>query len=183
MTKRPDLNKLRIIHYPDPVLRARAAEIKEVDTFLQEMAARMKELTEEANGAGLAGNQVGWPFRMVVVNAASEESGLKVFINPVIIEREGLIAEEEGCLSVPAIFAKVRRAEKVRVRATLPDGEVVEMDAEGLAARAWQHELDHLDGFLFLDRLRPSARVLIQGRLRYLEREYEKAQGEAGKQP
>ena len=183
MQKCPDLSKLHIVHYPDPVLRLHAGEIKEVNTFLQELADRMADLMGEAEGVGLAANQIGWPFRFVILNPSLEPGKVRAFVNPVITACEGMAVEDEGCLSVPGIYAKVRRAQKVRVRATLTDGERVEMEAEGLVARAWQHELDHLDGLLFVDRVRPSAKILLAGQLRYLERVYEKTAGGTGEQP
>ena len=183
MLKYPDVSKLHIVHYPAPVLRARAEDIREVSSFLKELAERMGELMGEAQGVGLAANQVGWPYRFVILNPTLEPGKVEAFINPVIITKEGRMVEEEGCLSVPGIHARVRRAEKVRVRATRRDGEKVEMAAEGLLARAWQHEIDHLDGMLFVDRVRPGARVLLAGQLRYLERIYEEAAGETGHQP
>jgi len=173
MIKYPDLKTLRILHYPDPRLREHAVSLKELDSFLNEMAARMNELMVAAQGMGLAATQVGWPFRFVIINTENEPGREETFINPVIIAREGKQIGEEGCLSVPGIFGKVRRAEKVRVRATLPSGEEVEFDAEGLAARAWQHEIDHLDGGLFVDRLGPAAKVMISGQLRALKERFD----------
>lgn len=173
MPKCPDLDKLRILHYPDAKLREHARQIKEIDSFLAEITERMTELMQEANGVGLAATQVGWPFRFIVLNPTQKAAHVQAFINPAIIAREGEAIREEGCLSVPGVFANLKRAQKVRVRATLPDGEQVEMDAEDLAARAWQHELDHLDGGLFVDRLRPSAKIVVSRRLRELERRYQ----------
>jgi len=171
--KYPDLKKLRIVHYPAPVLRQHADRIGEVNQFLDEMAARMTELMRREEGVGLAAPQVGWPFRFVIVNTTLAPGGEQAFVNPVIVRRQGRMLEQEGCLSVPGIFAKVRRAEKVCVRATLVNGEEVELEAKGLAARAWQHELDHLDGALFVDRLSPATKILIAPRLRDLERAYQ----------
>jgi len=173
----PDLNKLHILHYPSPLLRNHAQSLAEVNTFLDEMSARMKELMAEAQGVGLAATQVGWPFRMILLNTSMEPDGVQAFINPVIIKRQGRVVNEEGCLSVPGIWAKVRRAEIVRVRATLLNGEEVEMNAEGLVARAWQHEIDHLDGSLFVDRVGPAAKILISGKLRDLEKVYQEVAG------
>ena len=169
----PDLNKLHIVHYPAPVLRKQTEPLAEIHRFLDEMAARMAELIREEQGIGLAAPQVGWPFRFVLLNTTLEPGGEQAFVNPVIIRREGRILEQEGCLSVPGVFAKVRRAEKVRVRATQLNGAEVELEAEGIAARAWQHELDHLDGMLFMDRLGPAAKILIAGKLRDLRHAYE----------
>ena len=169
MSDYPDLKTLRIVHYPAPVLRAKGDEIREVNSFLNEMAARMAELTHEANGLALAATQVAWPYRFVLVNPTLQPGGEEAFVNPVIIERHGRVVGEEGCLSVPGVFSKLRRAERVRVRATRLDGETVEMETEGLAARMWQHELDHLDGTLFVDRLSPAGRILVRTRLKDLE--------------
>ena len=171
--KYPDLKTLRIVHYPDPRLREHAESLKEFDSFLDEMRARMNELMVEAQGMGLAATQVGWPFRFVIVNTANEPGREETYVNPVIVAREGQQLGEEGCLSVPGIFAKVRRAEKVRVRAALPNGEEVEFHAEGLAARAWQHEIDHLDGGLFVDRVGPAAKIMISGKLRALKERFD----------
>ena len=172
----PDLGKLQILQYPDPRLREHAAKVREMGKFLQELAARMGELMGESKGVGLAATQVGWPFKFVILNPTLEPGKVRAFINPVILARRGRILEEEGCLSVPGVFAKVRRAEKVTVRATLPDGEPAEMEAEGLIARAWQHELDHLEGGLFVDRLAPAARIVIAPQLRQMEEEFKNKQ-------
>jgi peptide deformylase len=168
----PKLSGLHILHYPDAKLRERARRIKEVGSFLPEMSERMAELLRDAQGIGLAATQVGWPYRLVVLKSNPESDEVQALVNPASVVREGRVVEEEGCLSVPGVFAKVRRAEKVRVRAELPDGTPVEMELEGLMARAWQHETDHLDGTLFVDRLSPVAKIAVSGRLRELERIY-----------
>jgi len=160
------------VHYPDPRLRERAGTLKEIDSFFEEMAARMHELMVEAEGLGLAATQVGWPFRFVLINPTNEPGRVETCINPAIISREGKQVGEEGCLSVPGVFAKVRRAEKVRVKTILLSGETVEFNAEGLAARAWQHEIDHLDGGLFVDRISPAAKIIIAGKLRDLKAKF-----------
>lgn len=172
MSKYPNLAKLGILHYPHPGLRERARRIEEIDSFLAELSERMTELMREGKGVGLAATQVGWPFRFILIKPTPEPGHAEAFINPVIIARKGKVVEEEGCLSLPGVFAKVKRAEKVRVRATRPDGEEVEMESEGVVARGWQHEIDHLDGGLFVDRLGPTARIVIAGQLRELERKY-----------
>lgn len=170
--KYPKLERLHILHYPDPHLREHAKELREVDSFLKELSERMAEMMREAKGIGLASTQVGWPFRFIVLGSLTEEGKSEGFINPVILAKDGRQVVEEGCLSVPGIWAKVRRAEKVRVRATRLTGETVEMEAEGMLARAWQHEIDHLDGSLFVDRVGPAGRIVIAGRLRELEEHF-----------
>jgi len=172
LSRFPDLKTLRILYYPDPRLRVEAAPVVKVDSLIGEMADRMRELMAEAHGLGLAATQVGWPFRLVILNTGGESEKVEVFVNPVILSRRGRILEEEGCLSVPGLYARVRRAERVHVRAIRLDGEVVEMDAEGLLARAWQHEVDHLDGRLFVDRLGPAARIALGPRLREMEERF-----------
>jgi len=179
VSKYPDLKTLRILYYPDPRLRVEAGRVEEADRFLSEMAERMRELMVEAQGLGLAATQVGWPFRFIILNLTGEPGEAEAFVNPVIISRAGRVLEEEGCLSVPGVFAKVRRAERVRVQATRLDGERVEMEAEGLLARAWQHELDHLDGRLFVDRLGPAARIAVTPRLREMEERFRSGGGDA----
>jgi len=172
----PDLKTLHVLRYPSPALREHAAQIAEINSFLREMSDRMAELMREEKGIGLAATQVGWPFRFVLINTTPEPGKIETFINPVILSKRGKLFEEEGCLSVPGLFAKVRRAEIVTVRATLPSGETVEMEAQGLVARAWQHELDHLDGTLFVDRLSPTAKIVIEPKLQ----EMAERQGEKG---
>ena len=161
----PDLKTLRVLRYPAPALREHAARIKEINTFLRELSERMSELMRQEKGVGLAATQVGWPFRFMLINTTAEPGKVETFINPVILAKRGKLFEEEGCLSVPGVFAKVHRAEIVTVRATLPSGETVEMEAQGLIARAWQHEIDHLDGTLFVDRLSPAAKIVIEPKL------------------
>ena len=175
----PDLKKVRILRYPDPHLREHAARLKEINTFLREMSERMAELMREHKGVALAATQIGWPFRFVVMSLAPEGGKVETFINPVILSKRGKLFVEEGCLSVPGVFARVRRAEIVTVRATLPNGEPFEMEATGLVARAWQHELDHLDGTLFVDRLNPSAKIVIAGKLHEMEQEYREGRASA----
>ena len=161
----PDLKTLHVLRYPAAALREHATRVQEINSFLREMSDRMAELMKEEKGIGLAATQVGWPFRFVLINTTGEPGKAEPFINPVIVARRGKLFEEEGCLSVPGVFAKVHRAEIVTVRATLATGETVEMEAQGLTARAWQHELDHLDGTLFVDRLSPTAKLFIEPKL------------------
>lgn len=169
--KYPDLKRLCILHYPDSRLRENARTIQEINAFLDEMAGRMKELMTEANGVGLAATQVGWPFRFILLNTTIDPGHVETFINPVILARKGRLVVDEGCLSVPGVYAKVRRAAWVRVRADLLTGETVEFEAEELVARAVQHELDHLEGALFIDRLGPAAKIMISSQLHALERQ------------
>ncbi|ROQ90724.1 peptide deformylase [Desulfosoma caldarium] len=148
---------LDICVYPDPVLRERARSIEKVDAAVRKLIDDMVETMYHAPGIGLAANQVGKPVRLIVVDLQREEDphGLIVLVNPQIVQAEGQIVWEEGCLSVPDYFASVRRHETVCVRGLNADGEPVEMRADGLLAVALQHEIDHLDGRLFIDYLSP----------------------------
>ena len=169
--QRPDLETLQILCYPDKRLRQAAEDIPEIDGFLNELAERMSALMKSHQGIGLAATQLGWPFRFVVVNPAMEDGKHQGLIDPVIIERDGRIVQEEGCLSVPGIQAKVKRADYVRVRAQTLEGEDIEFEAEGLQARLFQHEIDHLEGRLFIDCVGPASQVMLKRRLRELARQ------------
>ena len=172
MSKLPDLEKLRIICYPEPLLRKTAQPVKKVEGFQRDLAHRMAQLMAEAAGIGLAANQVGWLERIVVVSISGEPTKAEAYINPRIVAKSGSVIDCEGCLSVPGAKGKVRRAEEVTVVATRLDGQEAEIQAKGLLARAWQHEIDHLDGLLFLDKLSPASKIAIASNLRKLEEEY-----------
>lgn len=168
--ERPEIATLTILHYPDKRLRVHAAGLPGVDGYIGEVAHRMGELMLAREGVGLAATQVGWPYRLIVVNPTLEPGKNTALINPKIVEREGRIEEEEGCLSVPGVRACIVRAERVKVRAMLLTGEEVEFEGEGLASRLFQHELDHLEGRLFVDRVPAGARNLVNRRLKELAR-------------
>lgn len=145
----------RILHYPEPLLREKSQPVTEVNEEIRQLASDMAETMYAAPGVGLAAPQVGVLKRVIVIDCApqNEERRLIGAVNPEIISFEGEINEEEGCLSVPDYYARVVRHPKVRVRFLNLEGETVEMDAEGLEAVAFQHEIDHLDGVLFVDHL------------------------------
>jgi peptide deformylase len=168
--------KIRI--YPDPILQARAAEIKKIDERVVRLAGEMAEIMYAAPGVGLAAPQIGVSERLIVVDVRTpeEEKELITLINPEIIEAEGRTVEEEGCLSVPEIRENVARAERVLVRGLDLDERQREIEAEGLLARALQHEIDHLDGILFIDRISRLKRRIIQRKMRKLMQEAQAAQ-------
>jgi peptide deformylase len=141
-----------------PVLRQRSPEIAAVDDDLRRLIADMFETMDAAHGVGLAANQVGATRRVAVVSADEHRFAM---INPVIVESEGRDTAEEGCLSIPDIFADVTRPERVVLEALGADGAPFRLEADGLTARAIQHELDHLDGILFLDHLGPIKRKML----------------------
>ena len=146
---------MQIVTYPHPTLRHKSQPIKRVDANLRKMVSQMFELMYEARGVGLAANQVDLPFRLFVANLQSdpEEGEELVFINPVISRPKGLEEKEEGCLSLPELYGPVKRPETVQVTAYTLRGEEIEAKLSGLAARVVQHETDHLDGIMFIDRL------------------------------
>jgi len=142
-----------ILHYPDPRLRNRALPVETVDDDIRTLVDDMAETMYAAPGIGLAATQIDVPKRVVVIDLSETRNALTVLINPQIIERDGTQVFEEGCLSVPGVFDEVERASHIRVRALGRDGKPFELEAEGLLATCIQHELDHLDGKVFVDYL------------------------------
>ncbi|MBI2217520.1 MAG: peptide deformylase [Candidatus Rokubacteria bacterium] len=156
---------LNVRKYGDPVLRRRGEPIREVTPEIRQLAADMIDTMYDEAGLGLAAPQVGAALRLIVVG---DERGRdpRALVNPAITAQGGEIVAEEGCLSIPGIFAEVARAEWVQVEAIDLDGRPVALRARGLLARAYQHELDHLDGVLFIDRLDPVTRDRIKRRIK-----------------
>ncbi len=144
---------LPILRYPDPRLHTRAAPVAAVDDEIRALVRDMAETMYEAPGIGLAATQVNVHKRVVVIDVSEDKSALMAFINPEIVERDGEQVCEEGCLSVPGIYEKVTRAERVKVRALNGEGEPFELEADGLLAVCIQHEIDHLDGKVFVEYL------------------------------
>ncbi len=144
---------LPVRKFPDKVLKTRAVEVSKITDADRKLAGDMIETMYAENGVGLAANQVGVLKRVFVASADQIKGREMVFFNPVIIKKQGAIKEFEGCLSVPELYEPVKRAKKVVMRATTLEGKTVEVKAEGLLSRIFQHEIDHLDGYLFVDRL------------------------------
>ncbi len=146
---------LSIIHYPHPTLQHRSRPIVRVDARLREMAAEMLELMYENEGVGLAANQVNLPIRMFVANPSGErgEGEEWVVINPVIDRPKGSEAAQEGCLSVPGVYAQVKRPKTVRLQGYDLSGGEINRELDGFVARVVQHEVDHLDGVMFFNRI------------------------------
>ncbi|MDE2304641.1 MAG: peptide deformylase [Gammaproteobacteria bacterium] len=159
------MTKLAILEYPDPRLRTKAAAIDLVDDAVRRLADDMLETMYASKGVGLAATQVDVHRRLLVVDVSAEHDQPVVLINPEILTREAPSNCEEGCLSLPGIYANVERAQKIRVRALGRDGRPFEMQAEGLAAVCIQHEMDHLEGRLFVDYLSELKRQMIRRRL------------------
>ncbi len=164
---------LEIRKYPDPVLRQKAAPVEIIDDELRRLAADMIETMYANKGVGLAAPQVGVSRRLFVVDLDPEQRDPRVLINPVFRSRsKGKESQTEGCLSLPTLEARVSRSASVVVEAQDLDGQVVEYAVEGLAARAMQHENDHLDGILFVDKASPAAKISLQPDLEQLEHTY-----------
>jgi len=179
---------IRIHTYGDPILRAKARAVENFDKEVRKLAEAMIELMIERHGVGLAAQQVGETIRIFTVYvppqydvAASDGPRLNpeindpmVMINPVILTRTGAQSEKEGCLSIPEIFVPVRRAYEVSVSFLDPRGRSRQVKARGLLARAIQHELDHLDGILFVDRISALKKLSLTGKLRKIRRATER---------
>jgi peptide deformylase len=159
------MTKLAILEYPDPRLRKTAKRVESVDDAVRQLVADLLETMYAAKGVGLAATQVDVHRRVIVLDVSEERNQPMVFINPELLKAEGRGPGEEGCLSVPDVFDKVQRATHIRVRALGSDGEPFEMDADGLLAVCIQHEMDHLEGKLFVDYLSELKRQLIRRRL------------------
>lgn len=151
---------MQIVHYPHPILRQTSVPVRRVDADLRQFVAQMFELMYADKGVGLAANQVNLPLRLFVVNSAGDpdEGDEMVFLNPVISRPRGTSDHEEGCLSLPGVYADVTRPDVIHVHAYDLDGNELDQDIDGFLARIIQHELDHLNGTMFFDRLPEAAR-------------------------
>ncbi len=156
---------LEVLRFPDERLRTVAKPVEKFDDELKQFVADMFETMTDENGIGLAATQVDRHVQVVVMDVSEEQNNPHVFINPEIIEKQGKVTSEEGCLSVPGNYAKVERAESVKVKAFNEQGEMFELEASGLFAICIQHELDHLKGVLFVDYLSPLKRQRIRKKL------------------
>lgn len=176
---------MQIVQYPHPALRWKSKEIVEINADLRATVRRMFDLMYESKGIGLAANQVALPYRLFIVNPTGDprESDEEfVFINPEIVRRKGNAESEEGCLSLPELFGLVRRSDQIVVNAFDLEGREFEMQLTDLPSRVVQHETDHLDGVLFIDRLTEAGRRQIEPRLTEFEAAYRHQQS-AGEIP
>jgi peptide deformylase len=156
---------LQLLYHPDPRLRIKAAPVALVDDEVRSLAADMMETMYAAPGIGLAATQVNVHRRLLVVDVSETHDQPLCLINPTLLQKDGVERMEEGCLSVPGVFEEVERAERIRVRFQDLEGRTVEQDADGLLAVCIQHEMDHLEGKLFLDYLSPLKRSRISKKL------------------
>ncbi|MSQ93882.1 MAG: peptide deformylase [Gemmataceae bacterium] len=169
----------KIVHYPHPALRHKAQPVTSIDKELHLQIGEMMELMYQANGLGLAAPQVALPFQLLVMNITGDPDKPEceeVFLNPQIVEKKGVMLGEEGCLSFPGLYQDVRRAETIKVHAYDLKGKLVEKVASDLEARAWQHELDHLNGVLFIDMMGPIARLAARSSVKKFEKAFREAQ-------
>ncbi len=175
---------MHIVHYPHPTLRYKSKPVKRVDAELRKVVRQMFDLMYEANGIGLAANQVDLPLRLFVVNLAAnpDEGEELVFLNPVVSFPKGSEEAEEGCLSLPGVYGPVVRPARVRVNAYNLSGQEMSAELEGMYARVVQHELDHLDGVVFPDRMSNTARSDVDPLLDEFELEF-RSRREVGEIP
>ncbi|MEO5753750.1 MAG: peptide deformylase [Chthoniobacterales bacterium] len=179
---------LPILRYGDPVLRAKGKRIEAIDDHVRELAANMIETMHEANGVGLAAQQIGEALQLTVIDvsgAEDQESTLHlngtevdakasmplVLLNPTVMLGEEIEVKLEGCLSFPEITGDIRRSASVAVAAQSLDGQPLQIEASGLLARALQHEVDHLNGILFIDRMSAATKVALRSRLKRMQKE------------
>ncbi len=169
---------LKLVKYPHPSLRQTAKPVASIDKDVQMAAGRMIDLMYEHEGLGLAAPQVDFPFQLLVMNfeGDSERKDVEyVAINPVIVESKGTLNDREGCLSFPGLYQNVRRAKTVKVQAYNLKGELYEMTCSDLPARVWQHEIDHLHGVLFIDKMGPLGRLSSKKDLEKFIADFEQA--------
>ncbi len=170
-----DPTALQIVMFPHPTLRHKSKPVRRVDDELRSTVRRMFELMYAARGVGLAANQVDLPLRLFVVNlkADAEEGEELVFINPIISRPKGAEEAEEGCLSLPGLYGQVKRPKQIRVNAYNLEGREIHAELDGMLARVVQHELDHLDGVMFTDRMSTTGRLAVQEILDEFETEFQ----------
>lgn len=169
------LSTLTILEFPDERLRKKAAPVKAVDAGIKKLVNDMFETMYEAHGVGLAATQVNVHQRVIVMDISEDKKSPLCLINPEILEKDGVEESEEGCLSVPGFFEKVKRAEHIKVRALNQEGEIFEFEAGELLAVCVQHEMDHLEGKLFVDYISPLKRQRIKKKLEKIHKLEQKA--------
>ena len=172
---------LKIVLWPDPRLKKVSKPVEIFDASLKELAAKMFQLMRDAKGVGLAAPQVGQNIRLFVMNPTGEPQDDRVYVNPVLTDGDGDEEDEEGCLSLPDIRTDVIRFKQMKISAKDLDGNPIEETAEGFIPRVWQHEFDHLNGTLLIDRMGPVARMASRKILKELEDRYRDEHGDNGK--
>ena len=166
---------LKVLHFPDPRLRKKAVSVEQLDSSIESLAKNMIETMYTQNGIGLAATQVNVHKRVVVIDLSTDKNDPKILVNPEILSKEGAEEMREGCLSVPDVFDVVKRAEKIKFRYLQLDGQLMELNADGLLAVCVQHEIDHLNGKLFIDYFSPLKRHRLLKKLNKQEKFQTKA--------
>lgn len=165
-----DIDKCRITHYPAPVLAKRAEPVEEINDNIRQLVEKMYDIMHQNKGVGLAAPQAGVPLRLFIISLDGSRENVKVYINPIVRPDGELDVIEEGCLSVPGIWSKIRRYKKATVTATDLDGNEFTEEAEGLYARALQHEYDHIEGMTIVNRMGSTAKIAHRKQLKKLEK-------------
>jgi len=168
-----DIGKCRITHYPDMVLAKAAQPVEKIDDNIRQLVKKMTEIMLSNKGIGLAAPQVGVPLRLFIISLEGSRENVKVYINPTVTPSGELDEAEEGCLSVPGIYTKIRRYKICKVTAIDLDGNEFTEEAEGLYARCLQHESDHIEGMTIADRMPSAARITHRKQLKKLRQEHE----------
>ncbi len=171
-----DVDKCKLTKFPTPVLGEKAEPVGEIDVVIRALAERMIEIMLQTQGVGLAGPQAGVNLRIFVVSADGSRENAKIYINPSIETSGDMEVNEEGCLSLPGIFAKIKRFKECTVTATDLEGNEFTEKGEGLLARAFQHEYDHLEGMMIKDRFNRVQQIGARRRLKQLQEDYEDRQ-------
>lgn len=173
-----DVEKCRITYYPVETLNKSAKPVEEIDDNIRQLVAKMTDIMFENKGCGLAAPQAGVPLRLFVISLDSTKKGVKVYINPTVTPIGELVTAEEGCLSVPAVYTKIRRYQKCEVTATDLEGNEFTEEADGLLARALQHENDHINGLTIVNRMGQTAKIVHRRQLKKLVEDHSRAEKE-----
>ncbi len=169
-----DAEKCRITHYPAKVLASRAQPVEKIDDNIRQLVEKMTDIMLKNKGIGLAAPQAGVPLRLFITSLDRTRENVKVYINPTVtLTTDEIDPMDEGCLSVPGVYTKIRRYKKCKVTATDLDGNEFTEEAEGLPARALQHEYDHIEGITIADRMGSAAKITHRQQLKKLKEEYE----------
>jgi len=171
-----DIEKCKITHYPAEVLAGRAKPVEQINETIYQLVKKMTDIMLENKGIGLAAPQAGVPLRLFIISLDGTRESAKVYINPTVTPLGELDAIDEGCLSVPGIFTKIKRYKRCKVSATDLDGNQFTEEAEGLYARALQHEYDHIDGVTIVNRMGQAAKIAHRRQLKKLTGQHEENQ-------
>jgi peptide deformylase len=167
-----DVEKCRITHYPAQVLGKASQPVEKIDDNIRRLIVKMTDIMVELKGVGFAAPQAGVPLRLFIISLDGSRENVRAYVNPTVKPEGPLVENEEGCLSVPGIFTKIKRYSQVTVTATDLDGKTFTEKGEGLYARALQHEFDHIEGVTIVNRMAMTARIAHRKQLKMLEEEH-----------